>query len=207
MAGWQIRHEGSPHIVQLPSATRVLEGIRDGEWEPTDEVRGSNDRQWQSIEDHPLFAETMAELEPPLIEKPDETRLDMNPLIDVALVLLIFFILTATYSSLRRSLDLPPIQSEDGPSAAKMVQPDDIKDRVIKIKVIMDKNQEPIVTLEGKTILIDEINQKLAEEVGSKRRNELYMDVAKDVPWGIEAKIHDAAKACKITQIYWPSNE
>ena len=117
MARWQIRHEGSPHIVDLPSATRVLEGIRDGDWEATDEVRGPDEKQWQAIEDHPLFAETMAELEPPAMEKPDETRLDMNPLIDVALVLLIFFIITATYSSLRRSLELPPIQPEEGPSA------------------------------------------------------------------------------------------
>ena len=58
-----------------------------------------------------------------------------------------------------------------------MVQPDDIKDRVIRIKVVMDNDDQPIVTLEGKVIPIDDINQKLAEEVEAKNRNELYMEV------------------------------
>ena len=50
----------------------------------------------------------MADYEPPPPKHPeDETRLDMNPLIDVALVLLIFFMLTTTYEELRKEFNPP----------------------------------------------------------------------------------------------------
>ena len=65
---------------------------------------------------------------PPPGEAPDETRLDMNPLIDVALVLLIFFILTTTYESLRRAIDLPPggrVEIVAGSRPVKWVRLDD----------------------------------------------------------------------------------
>jgi len=38
-------------------------------------------------------------------------------------------------------------------------------------------------------------------------RKELYADIAADVPWGIEARIYDAAKGAEIHQIYWPKGK
>ena len=32
MSTWFVRHEGSPRAVEVPSAQRVLEGLRDGDW-------------------------------------------------------------------------------------------------------------------------------------------------------------------------------
>src|SRR5262245_35839509 len=103
---WQVRFEGSAVVKTAESAKAVLEGIRDGLWEPSDEVRGPGERDWRAIEDHPLFADPVAEMG----ERPkpivDDSHLDMNPLIDVALVLLIFFMLTTSYSSLKRTIDV-----------------------------------------------------------------------------------------------------
>ena len=65
MSTWHVRHEGSPAAAELPSAQRVVEGLRDGDWEPTDEVRGPADHGWVAIEDHPQFAEAVADMEPP----------------------------------------------------------------------------------------------------------------------------------------------
>ena len=113
MKDWLVRLDGATDAVSVPTPQRVLEGLRDGDWEPTDAVRGPGDRDWLAIEDHPVFAEAVAEMGPPPPEKPDETRLDMNPLIDVALVLLIFFILTTSYASLRRAIELPPSPSDE----------------------------------------------------------------------------------------------
>src|SRR3954447_25725026 len=105
---YSVRHEGSPQSVADQSAGAVAAGLRDGRWEPTDEVRGDGEAGWVALEDHPRFAEDAADVAPPpRKEHPDETRLDMNPLIDVALVLLIFFILTTTYETIRKVLDLP----------------------------------------------------------------------------------------------------
>src|SRR5262245_16845734 len=112
MTTWRVRHEGSPTAAAAGSVAEIAQGLRDGVWLPTDEVRGPSDRDWVPLESHPQFEEIAYDLEPE-IEKPDDTHLDMNPLIDVCLVLLIFFILTITYDTLRRSIEVPPEQSDE----------------------------------------------------------------------------------------------
>ncbi len=202
---WRVRHEGSPQAVDVPSAARVLEGVRDGEWEPSDEVRGPTDSTWQAIEDHPLFADAVADLEPPKPPEPDEARLDMNPLIDVALVLLIFYMITTSYANLRRVIDLPPEPPSDA-ARTKMVKPDDIKDRIIKVKMWME-GEAALVTLEGKAVPMDGLEKELAEAVKATGRKDLFADVAGDVPWGKEAKLYDAAKGAGVLTIFWPKGK
>ena len=53
---YAVRHEGSPVWVSSLSAADVAAGLRDGRWEPTDEVRADGDTAWASLEDHPRFA-------------------------------------------------------------------------------------------------------------------------------------------------------
>src|SRR4051812_31415454 len=96
---WQVRHEGSPRVVRDLTAQQIVDGLRDGLWEPTDEVQGPGEARWRAIEAHPQFAEAALDLEtPPPAHPPEATSLDMNALIDVCLVLLIFFILTTSYA-------------------------------------------------------------------------------------------------------------
>lgn len=201
---WHVRHEGSPTATEVPSAQRVLEGLRDGDWEPTDEVRGPTDRGWVAIEEHPQFAEAVAEMEPPPAEKPDETRLDMNPLIDVALVLLIFFILTATYTSLRRAIELPPEPSEG--AAAQVAKKEDIQDRSFTVKIRMNEGT-PVIKIDDRVVLPNELEKQIQDYVKKTGRKEMLADVGPDVPWGVEAKLYDAAKAADIHQIYWPKRQ
>lgn len=206
MMSWKVRHEGSPRAVDLPTPQAVLDGVRDGEWGPTDEVRGPADRDWAAIEDHPVFAEAMADLEPPPPPHDDETRLDMNPLIDVALVLLIFFIITTTYASLRRVIDLPPQPTDEQKQKSAMPKAEDIKSRVIRMKVRMEEDK-PVVRLEDRVVDVNDLDRELTEAVKASSKTELFLDVSDDVPWGIEAKVHDAAKAADITQIFWPKGK
>ncbi len=202
MSTWRVRHEGSPTSVELPSASRVLEGLRDGDWEPTDEVRGPADASWTTIEEHPAFAETVAEMGPPPPEPPDETKLDMNPLIDVSLVLLIFFILTATYSTLRRSIELPPEPDKDG-KTSQPIKLENIKDDVFRVKIWMEDRQA-MIKIEDKGISLDDLEREIEAVVKATGRKRMFVDVAGDVPWGIEAKLYDAAKAAGIHEIYQP---
>jgi biopolymer transport protein ExbD len=182
----------------------VLAGQRDGRWEPGDEVRGPHDREWRALEEHPVFAEPCEYLEPPVPPHPDETKLDMNPLIDVALVLLIFFILTATYSTLRRSIDLP--ESPTDSKGKTTVTKEDIKDRVFKMKVTLEDDQ-PIIQIEGRTVKIDELEKEFRDLRATTGRSEMYLDIDPAVPWGIEARIYDAARGAEIKQIYWPRSK
>ena len=206
-ATWQVRHLGMPEGESLPNAGRVLEGLRDGDWEPSDDVRGPGEAEWLSIEDHPHFAEAVAEMGPPPPEPVDESRLDMNPMIDVALVLLIFFILTATYTSMRRSIELPPAPTDDAGSRQQVVKKEDIQDRVFRVKVSLDTNGSTIVKIEDRAVPLDAIDRELQDHVRNTGRKEMHLTVADDVPWGTEARIFDAARGAEIHQIYWPKGK
>src|SRR4051794_15373884 len=98
---WQVRHQGSPRIVRNLTLPQIVDGLRDGLWEATDEVLSPGEERWRAIEAHPQLADIALDLEPPPPRHPPEaTSLDMNALIDVCLVLLIFFILTTSYANL-----------------------------------------------------------------------------------------------------------
>src|SRR5262245_26430003 len=97
---WQLRHQGSPRSIGDLSPGQIVEGLRDGQWATTDEVKAPGEPAWTAIESHPQLAEIAEEVDTPPPRKHDEgTNLDMNALIDVCLVLLIFFILTTTYGA------------------------------------------------------------------------------------------------------------
>ena len=58
---WRLRHEGSPRELGDLSLPQIVEGLRDGAWVPTDEVKGPSDQSWQAIENHPALAEIAEE--------------------------------------------------------------------------------------------------------------------------------------------------
>jgi len=198
MSAWFVRQEGSPDAVSVPSEGEVLSGLRNGNWLPSDEVRGPADAAWRSIESHPTFAEAASEIEPERVEPKDETHLDMNPLIDVCLVLLIFFILTVTYASLERAIDIPEDNPDKkGPTTVKYV---DIKDRVFVGAARMD-GDKVVVLLEKKEVPVDQLFKEMKQVIESTGRKDMVLDLEKDVPWGVETAILDAAKGNGVRDI------
>jgi biopolymer transport protein ExbD len=189
MTTWKVRHEGSPQSVEGLTLEQVAEGLREGQWEPTDEVMGPGEANWQAIENHPQLAETAADIEPPPPKHvEDETRLDMNPLIDVALVLLVFFILTATYETIRKVIDAPDVsEKKDGP---RKVNPEQ-RSRMVMIKAFKE-NGQPVIEVEGQRVVEDDLHRTLMALI-NERRNEVLID-ARDVEWGTLVTIQDAAK-------------
>jgi biopolymer transport protein ExbD len=201
MSAWLVRKEGSPEMLSLPSAAAVVYGLREGNFGPTDEVKGPTDADWLAIEAHPTFAEVAEEVAPPAAEA-DDTHLDMNPLIDVCLVLLIFFILTITYASLERALEVPGEESSDK-GAQKEIPIEQIKDRVFIVTAKMDGDK--VVIKMGVVGQLSEVPQeRLFAEMGklinSTGRKEMVLDLD-DVPWGVECAILDAAKGNKVFNI------
>jgi biopolymer transport protein ExbD len=200
MSAWQVRKEGAPEVYTLPTSAEVLAGMRDGHFVPTDEVKGPADADFKPLELHPVFAEAALDVEPVPGEEKDETHLDMNPLIDVCLVLLIFFILTITYASLERAVQVP----EDTPDekGAKSIRFDEIKDKVFRVFVKMD-GERPVIKIEGKEVPHDKtkIFKEMETIINTTGRKEMLLDIDKDVPWGIETDILDAAKGNKIHNI------
>jgi biopolymer transport protein ExbD len=184
--------------MSVPAPTDILVGLRDGNWHPYDEVKGPTDSNWQPIEKHPIFAQVSLDVEEQKPPEVDDSNLDMNPLIDVCLVLLIFFILTITYATLERSIDVP----EDNPDqkGPSVVDVKDIKDKIFIVTAKMDGDRV-VVRIEKEEVPIGEIFGKMKQVISSTGRKQMVLDIDKDVPWGVETAILDAAKGNSVHEI------
>ena len=125
----------------------------------------------------------------------------MNPLIDVCLVLLIFFILTITYETLKRSIDLPQdVPKKDGPT--QKVNPQEIKDRIFRVKLSMD-GDNPVVKVEDKVVSIEQVFNEMRDVITRTGRREMLLDVDGNVPWGMQTTVLDAAKGNNVREILY----
>jgi biopolymer transport protein ExbD len=207
---YQLRHAGSPKMLTGLTPEQIADGLRDARFDATDEVRAAGESSWQALEVHPQFAELAEELEaaaPPRHEEP--THLDMTALIDVCLVLLIFFILTTTYAmAVQKVVEVPTAKSDN--KKARVVFVKDVKQRMVRLRAFKDGNKNTIIQVENTTRdvvtadgAIDKV--KLAEELrreakGDVLKTELLLD-ARDITWGTFIAIQDAARSAGIEKI------
>jgi biopolymer transport protein ExbD len=197
---WKIRHEGSPQSVEGLTPAEIVEGLQDGAWEPTDEVMGPGDRQWVAIENHPQFEEVVADLEPPPSSvHEDEARLDMNPLIDVALVLLIFFMLITSYVALQKVLEMN-YTAQDPDGKIIRVLNKQLYDLTIKVKAL-EEDGKPVIYVEDTKVDPDSLMQELRSYVRKTQKTHVLID-AQNVDWGTVVMIQDAAKGAGIDRAY-----
>jgi biopolymer transport protein ExbD len=204
---WKLRHEGSPQSVEGLTPQEVVEGLQDGRWEPTDEVMGPQDSDWVPIENHPQFAEVVMDLEPPPPRhEEDESRLDMNALIDVCLVLLIFFILTTSYAALQKMLDSPNLTGENqGPI---VIRRDQVQDSMVVVKITQGP-KGPITKVEDQVVDKPEDLVPVLRRFVRGRKNEILIDHDRQVPHGAVVAVQDAAKLVHVEAVHIlvPKNE
>jgi biopolymer transport protein ExbD len=195
---WKVRHEGSPQSVEMEQQ-ELVDSLLDGAWEPTDEVMGPNDDTWTAIESHPVLAEIAADLEPKQ-PKPydDETRLDMNALIDVTLVLLIFFILTTTVAALQKRLEAPTV--EQGKVKVPVVTPEQVLEQMIHVKAVME-NGSPVVKIEERPVDPMRLVAELRKFVKETRKTDLLLEHDDNVPHDLVVKIIDSAKGAGMNRV------
>lgn len=196
---WRIRHEGSPRAVEDLSLAEVIEGLQDGLWEPTDEVMGPLDHDWVALENHPQFADIALDLDPhPPRHYDDETHLDFNPLIDVCLVLLIFFILTTSYAALQKVLPMPGVSTQ-AKSPLRLTE-EQVKEFMIKVEA-RPVNGKPEIRVEDQVIEPESLVRALRRFVKTARKTELLIDAA-GVEWGVVVAIQDAAKGAGVQKVH-----
>lgn len=197
MITWKVRHQGSPESLDSLTDEQIVEGVQEGNWEPTDEVRGPGESDWQPLETHPHFAEAMADLDPPFAPPhPDETRLDMNPLIDVALVLLIFFILTTTYEELRKMFPAPPASNEE---VKQKIGDAALREVTIRVTAKQEKGST-VIRVENEVVPETELQKKLIAWKEKTGQSKLAVEIDKNVPWRAFMAIQDAAAGAKIQE-------
>ncbi|HEY1598388.1 MAG TPA: biopolymer transporter ExbD [Pirellulales bacterium] len=197
---WTLRHRGSPKEVAGLSVARIVEALRDGDFDTTDEVRGPRDTAWQVIEEHPQFAEIAAELEPePVAREEDDGGVDMNALIDVTLVLLIFFILTTGYQVLEKVLQMPQTKTTDD-SGVRTVRSEDVDNFMIRVRARQEQRQPRFWV--GETEVPEAELEKNLTSQSSQNRKELILD-ADGVEYGTVIKVIDAAGGAGIDQVHF----
>jgi biopolymer transport protein ExbD len=189
---WQMRHEGSPHATSGLTPNQVLEGVRDGIWGITDEVRGPKDVKWIPLESHPFFEDALAELEEPARHSDIEEHLDMNPLIDVALVLLIFFILTTSYEALRKVIEMPTASKK----SPRFISRVDAESRYVMVKATTVEGGKVLFKVDGQ-----EVEERFLEDAFRRAvaqgRKEMIID-AENVTWGTVTTIMDTGQSAEI---------
>jgi biopolymer transport protein ExbD len=161
---------------------------------------GPNDADWVPIESHPQLAEAAAELEPPPPRHyDDETRLDMNALIDVCLVLLIFFILTTSYAVLQKRLEAPGVTGDRdvGPAIVTTKQ---ISQQMIRVHVKME-NGKPVMRVEDQVVNPDDLESSFRGFVNATRKTRLLLQVDDDVPERAMVQVLDAAKGARMEKV------
>jgi biopolymer transport protein ExbD len=210
---WQVRHQGSPRSVSRLSLQDIADGLRDGAWEPTDEVKGQDEEAWTPLESHPQFADIAAEVEPAPPRRHDEaTSIDMNALIDVCLVLLIFFILTTAYAAAVQKVVPIATVKADG-KKVRVVKLQDVKKRMIRMQAAQDRDGKLTVRVEnqpvsiladdGRTIDPERVRAVLRPHIrGEDGKTEVIFDADPDLPWGIVIALQDAAKSAGIRTIH-----
>lgn len=198
---WKVRHEGSPSALSDLTLEQVADGLADGRWEPNDEVMGPNDNSWVPIESHPQLEAIAAELEPPPPRHyDDETRLDMNALIDVCLVLLIFFILTTSYAVIQQKLEAPGVSGDKvGPPVITM---ENVKQQMIFVKVQMEDGK-PIIKLEDRVLDRNNLESELRSAVRATKKTQLLLQIEDDIPHRVMVDVQDAAKGAGVEKVSW----
>jgi biopolymer transport protein ExbD len=196
---WKVRHQGSPSALSDLSLAQVAEGLADGRWEPTDEVMGPADKEWVPIEGHPQLEEIAAELEPPPPRHyDDETRLDMNALIDVCLVLLIFFILTTSYAVMQKRMEAAGTSGEK--AGPPVITPEKVEQQMIRVTVRMEDGR-PVYKVEDKVVDPDSLQSELRRYVKATSKTQLLFEHDYDVPHGAVVAVQDAAKLAGMEKI------
>jgi len=197
---WKVRHQGSPQSVEGLTLAQVVEGLQDGLWEPTDEVMGPGETEWVAIENHPQLAEIALDIEPPPPGTyDDETHLDMNPLIDVCLVLLVFFILTTSYAVLQNRLKAADV-SPDKAGPVKLTKAQ-VEKQMIHVVVKMEDGH-PVYRVENEVVDEDRLVAALRKYHREKSRTDLLLEHDADVPHGAVVAVMDAAKGADLDRIH-----
>jgi biopolymer transport protein ExbD len=210
---WQLRHEGSPQVLSDLSLQQIVDGLRDGLWETTDEVMGPGDTEWRKIEAHPQLIEIAEDLAtPPPVRHEEPTSLDMNALIDVCLVLLIFFMITTAVGTMvQKSVPLPMTKADA--KGIRVLRVDQVKSQMIRVQAYKDKagklvvlvqNQtlKDVLSADGKHIDVDKVREAIEPYVkGEDPKTEVLLD-ARDVTWENVIQIQDGARAAGVRMVH-----
>ncbi len=124
----------------------------------------------------------------------------MNALIDVTMVLLIFFILTTSYAALQSRLESPDVGQDDPTAEAVRIIDDKDAEQMVKVTVGIE-NKAPVIRIEGKPVALNQVEAELKYIVRGTQKTTMLLDVNPKVLWEVVAPIQRDAAAAGIRDI------
>jgi biopolymer transport protein ExbD len=162
-----------------------------------DEIQGPGEAEWLTFEEHPATAELAAEIEePPPASHEDEANLDMNALIDVCMVLLIFFILTTTVAALQKQMEAPTV--EQGKAKVKVIVKEKLAESMIHVEAKVVDGRT-VVLVEGNEVPLESVSGAL-RRLANAERNILLLEHDDKVSQDVVLRIIDQAKAAGLSR-------
>lgn len=128
-------------------------------------------------------------------EKAEVEEMDLTPMVDVTFLLLIFFMITASFT-LQKSMDVPAPDPDDGAST----QPSNEEMQQESIEVNIDQTNTIRV---GEQVVetFDEIVAALEQKMGEEGKTALLLEAEPESTHGKSIMVFDAAQAAKIQTI------
>jgi biopolymer transport protein TolR len=113
-------------------------------------------------------------------------EINVTPLVDVMLVLLIVFMVTAPLLTSGLHIDLPEVQAANTP----------VKDAKLVVSITKDER-----ILFGEDDVTSRIEAALIENARVQKEHELYIRADKDARYGVVARAVAAARAAGVTSL------
>jgi biopolymer transport protein TolR len=113
-------------------------------------------------------------------------EINVTPMVDVMLVLLIVFMVTAPLLTSGLHIDLPEVQASNTP----------IKDAKLVVSITKDEK-----ILFGEDDVTKNVEQVLLDNPRVQKEHELYIRADKDARYGVVARAVAAARAANVTSL------
>jgi biopolymer transport protein TolR len=113
-------------------------------------------------------------------------EINVTPLVDVMLVLLIVFMVTAPLLTTGLHIDLPEVQATNTP----------VKDAKLVVSITKDEH-----ILFGESDVTANVEQVLLDNPRVQKEHELYVRADKDARYGVVARAVAAARAANVTSL------
>mgnify|MGYP006294758723 CR=1 FL=1 len=103
------------------------------------------------------------------------SEINVTPLVDVMLVLLVIFIITAPLMTGALRMDLPAVDAAPGPKQG------------VSLEIAID--QQGVLHLEGQTMALDQLAKALDLQAQTQPNTELQLRADRQVPYGRVAEV------------------
>jgi biopolymer transport protein ExbD len=197
---WKVRPAGARDQGRAVSFDRLAEAINGEDVGDLDEVLGPGETKWRAVVEHPELAIYVPSQRRVRGWTAEDADTDMTPMIDVTFQLLIFFMVTATYT-IQKTLDLPSSKPAEESQATAPLTMSELERNNVMVRIAADGT----VTIEDQVVPLDQLVTGLGTVIRSKKSTELALDVHDAVDHDTLVQVLDAAGAAHIEKVLFVS--